>query len=270
MSAAEPRARFLDLVAAEWIKTRSLRSTYWVLAAGALVAIAINLNAVRADLTYLDRSPDLRFSYDPLSHGLGQVSSDLLMLAAASIGAITTFGEYTTGMVSTTFAAVPDRRAVVAAKVTVVGAVTLALGTIVSVTSFFTTNAMLASRHVGLSIHDPGCLRAVAAYALIVPVSALIGLAFGAVLRHAAPSIVGAVVLLFILPLLFGGDRYRLLTEIGHGLPVIAQLRLALNPASPTTLGKYPPTITEAWIVLVSWLVASAAVAVLAVRHRDV
>jgi hypothetical protein len=228
------------------------------------------VNAVRADLIYLDRPPRGLPGYDPLYHGLSAVSSDLMMLAAASVGAITIFGEYTTGMISTTLAAVPDRRAVVAAKVTVVTAVTLLLGAVVSVTSFFTTNAMLASHHVGLSIHDPGCLRAVAAYALIVPVSALIGLAFGAVLRHAAPSIVGAVVLLFILPLLFGGDRYKLLKEIGHGFPAVAELRLTLNPASPTTQGKYPPTITEAWIVLVSWLVVAATVAIVAVRHRDV
>ena len=43
--AAEPRARFRDLVAAEWIKLRSLRSTYWVLALSALVVIAFNVNA---------------------------------------------------------------------------------------------------------------------------------------------------------------------------------------------------------------------------------
>jgi ABC-2 type transport system permease protein len=265
-----PRARLRDLIAAEWIKMRSLRSTYWVLALGGLIAIAINVNAVRSDLVYFDRPPGGWPGYDPLYHGLGQVSSDLMMLAAASVGAITIFGEYTTGMISTTLAAVPDRRAVVAAKVTVVTAVTLLLGAVVSVTSFFTTNAMLASRHVGLSIHDPGCLRAVAAYALIVPVSALIGLAFGAVLRHAAPSIVGAVVLLFILPLLFGGDRYKLLKEIGHGFPAVAELRLTLNPAAHTTQGRYPPTITEAWIVLVSWLVVATTVAIVAVRHRDV
>ncbi|GAA2656646.1 hypothetical protein ACFY7Y_33240 [Streptomyces virginiae] len=42
--------------------------------------------------------------------------------------------------------------------------------------------AMLASRHVGLSIHDPGCLRAVTAYMLVIPVCAPIGLALGAVL----------------------------------------------------------------------------------------
>ncbi|MFG2723153.1 hypothetical protein ACGFW5_33380 [Streptomyces sp. NPDC048416] len=104
-------------------------------------------------------------------------------------------------------------------------------------TSFFATNAMLASRHIGLSIHDPGCLRAVTAYALVVPVCALIGPAWGAVLRHATASIVAVVSMLFILPLLFGGERYRFLKEIGNHLPLAAESRLALNPGSHTGLG---------------------------------
>ncbi|MGW6841252.1 ABC transporter permease [Streptomyces sp. NPDC054958] len=274
-SAAEPVARFTDLLAAEWIKMRSLRSTYWVLALSAVVAIAINVNAVHSDLTYIDQPHPLLpglppFKYDPLFHGLGSIAADVMALAAASFGAITVFGEYATGMIRTTLAAVPDRRAVITAKVALVTAITLVLGVIVSVTSFFTTNAMLASRHVGLSIHDPGCLRAVAAYALVIPVCALIGLAFGAVLRHATASIVAVVGMLFILPMLFGGERYRLLKEIGNHLPLAAQARLALNPDSHTSLGEYPATITGSWIALAAWALVSVTVAVMVVRRRDV
>jgi ABC-type transport system involved in multi-copper enzyme maturation permease subunit len=273
--APEPRARFADLLASEWIKMRSLRSTYWMLALSAIVAIAININAVHSDLPYIDRPhpvlPGMQpFKYDPLYHGLGQISSTLMALAAASFGAITVFGEYDTGMIRTTFAAVPDRRAVITAKVVLVTAITLVLGVVVSTASFFTTNAMLVSRHIGLSIHDPGCTRAVAAYALIVPVCALIGMAFGAVLRHATASITAAVGMLFILPMLFGGDRYKILKEIGDYLPLHAASRLALNPNSYTDLGKYPGTITGSWIALAAWALVSVIVAVVVVRRRDV
>ncbi|MGW6704920.1 ABC transporter permease [Streptomyces sp. NPDC054956] len=270
-----PAAGFTDLLAAEWIKMRSLRSTYWVLALSAVVAIAINVNAVHSDLPYIDQphpSPEglPPFKYDPLFHGLGSIAADVMALAAAAFGAITVFGEYSTGMIRTTFAAVPDRRAVITAKLALVASITLVLGAIVSVTSFFTTNAMLASRHVGLSIHDPGCLRAVTAYALVVPVCALIGMAFGAVLRHATASIVAVVGVLFILPMFFGGERYRFLKEIGNHLPLTAQSRLALNPDSYTTLGTYPGTITGSWIALAAWALVSAAVTVSVVRRRDV
>lgn len=273
--AADPVARFTDLLAAEWIKMRSLRSTYWLLALSALVAIAINVNAVHSDLTYIDQPhpplPGLPpYKYDPLFHGLGSIAAAVMALAAASFGAITVFGEYATGMIRTTLAATPDRRAVITAKVALVTAITLILGVIVSVTSFFTTNAMLASRHVGLSINDPGCLRAVTAYALVIPVCALIGMALGAVLRHATASIVAVVGMLFILPMLFGGERYRLLKEIGNHLPLAAQARLSLNPDGHTSLGEYPATITGSWIALAAWALVSVAVAVMVVRRRDV
>lgn len=270
-----PAAGFTDLLAAEWIKTRSLRSTHWVLALSALVAIAINVNAVHSDLPFIDRPhaplPDRpSFAYDPLFHGLGDIAVAVMALAAATFGAITVFGEYATGMIRTTLAAVPDRRAVITAKVALVTALTLVLGASVSVTSFFTTNAMLSSRHVGLSIHDPGALRAVVAYALVAPVCGLIGLAFGAVLRHATASVVAVVGVLFIVPMLFGGERYRFLKEIGNHLPLAAQDRLTLNPESYTSLGAYPATITGSWIALAAWALGSVAVAVTTVRRRDV
>ncbi|MER5481627.1 ABC transporter permease [Streptomyces sp. NPDC002812] len=271
----ERAAGFTDLLATEWIKMRSLRSTYWVLVLSAVVAIAINVNAVHSDLPYIDQPhPPIPgeppYVYDPLFHGLNGIAASVMTLAAASFGAITVFGEYATGMIRTTFAAVPDRRAVITAKVVLVAAVTLLLGAVVSVASFFTVNAMLSSRHVGLSIHDPGCLRAVLAYALAVPVCALIGMAFGAVLRHATASIVAVVGMLLLLPLLFGGDRYRVLREIGNHLPLTAQARLTLNPDSYTSLGAHPGTVTGSWIALGAWALVSVIVAVTVVRRRDV
>lgn len=274
-AAAEPRARFRDLLAAEWIKLRSLRSTYWVLALSALVAVAINVNGVHSDFAYIDqphpREPGAPpFKYDPLYRGLSNVAAYLMAIAAGSVGAITVFGEFTTGLARTTFIAVPDRRAVIAAKVALIGSITLAVGVAVSVASFFVTNAMLASRHVGLGIRDPGCLRAVTAYAVVVPVCALIGMALGAALRHATATTVSMTVLFFLAPMLFGGDRYRVLSQIGHCLPLPAMDRLIVNPDSYTDLGKYPATVAGSWVVLGAWAVLSVVVAFETVRRRDV
>ncbi|WP_431682360.1 ABC transporter permease subunit [Kitasatospora sp. KL5] len=267
----EPAPRFTDLLAAEWIRMRSLRSTFWLLALSAVAAVAINVNAVHSDLPYIDnlQAAPPGYRYDPLWHGLGSIACSVMALAAAVFGAITVFGEYATGTVRTTFAAVPDRRGVVAAKLLLVAGLTLGLGTAVSTASFFTTNAMLASRHVGLSIGDAGCLRAVAGYALVVPVCGLVGAAFGAVLRHPTASVTAVVGLLFLLPMLFGGERYRALKEIGNHLPLHAAERLAFNPESSATLGRYPGTVPGAWIALAAWALAATATTVAAVRRRD-
>ncbi|MEU4119626.1 ABC transporter permease [Kitasatospora sp. NPDC028055] len=271
----DPAPRFTDLLAAEWIKLRSLRSTYWVLALASLVAIGINLNAVHSDLTYIDHPPAPvpglpPYKYDPLYHGLSNIAGYVMAIAAGSLGAITVFGEYTTGMIRTTFAAVPDRRGVIAAKVLLIGGITALAGAVVSTVSFFTTNAMLATRHVGLSITEGVSLQAVLAYAAIVPVCALIGMALGAVLRHATASIVSLVLLFFILPLMFGGDRYRWLHEIGAHLPLETVNRLTWNPDSLTTISKWAPSVLDSWITMGVWAVVAVAVTMVVVRRRDV
>ncbi|GGX06377.1 ABC transporter permease [Streptomyces malachitofuscus] len=273
-------ARFRHLLAAEWIKLWSLRSTYWVLGAGALTVIGINANSAASNADRLAHQqlpsepppgasvrPELLF--DPLHTAFVDPAWQLLMVIAATVGGIAVFGEYTSGLIRTTFTAVPDRQAVIAAKVTVVSAVMLTLGTLVSGTSFGVTQ-MLLREYGGLSLGDPGALRAVIAAALLAPLCALVGMAVGAVIRHAAGSIVAVIALLLLVPALFRGERYRWVKEIGNAMPLSAWERLVMNPERARDLGKYPLTITEAWIVYGAWATAAMAIAVLVVRRRDV
>lgn len=280
----EPGARFRDLIAAESVKLWTLRSTYLLVVLTVLASVAIDVNAVHNDLTYIDH-PFVPFGqalrgasasspvvYDALGSSLNKISRDLMMIAFGSLGAMTVFGEYSSGLVRTTFAAVPDRRSLVAAKVFVVITVTTLAGTAVSTISFFITQAMLASRHLGLSIGSPGALRAVAAFALIAPVSALVGMALAALIRHPAGSVIAVVGALLLLPMFFGGDRYKLLKQIGNCMPLTALERLKVDPdpALHQDLGKYAPTITTAWIVMAAWALAGGLVALTVVKRRDV
>ncbi|MBQ0985182.1 ABC transporter permease [Streptomyces sp. F63] len=268
--------RFRQLLAAEWIKLWSLRSTHWVLGAGALAVIGINVNSAASNADRLEHQPErpaeLRlpeFVFDPLPTAFVDPAWQLLMIIAATVGGIAVFGEYSSGLIRTTFAAVPRREAVVAAKTAVVAGVMLALGVLVSGTSFGVTQ-MLLRDHGGLSLGEPGALRAVAAAALLAPLCALVGMAVGAVVRHAAGSIVAVIALLLLVPALFQGERYRWVKEIGNAMPLSAWERLVKNPERAHNLGAYPLTVTEAWIVYGAWATAAVAVAVFVVRHRDV
>ncbi|WP_371659872.1 ABC transporter permease [Streptomyces sp. NBC_00280] len=276
-----PPARFRHLVAAEWIKFWSLRSTALVLAAGALTTLGICVNAARVNADRLAHQAELppappggrpelpQMVYDPLGAAYVSPAWALLMIVVAALGASVIFGEYTSGLIRTTFAAVPDRRAVVAAKVTVVGAVTLVLGVAVSGGSFGVTQAILRDHH-GMSLTDPGALRAVTASALLVPLCALVGMAVGALIRHTAGAVVTVIALLLLVPQLFGGEQYRWVVEIGNAMPLTAWDRLILNPDRDYDLGKYPVTITEAWCVYGAWSAVAVAVTVCVVGRRDV
>ncbi|MFF0485306.1 ABC transporter permease [Streptomyces sp. NPDC004435] len=273
---AEP-ARFRHLLHSEWIKLWSLRSTPGVLGVGGLVVTGICVNAARSNADRLDRGPrpgtdvasePAPFAFDALGTAFVDPAWQLLMVLAACLGAIALSGEYATGLARTTFAAVPDRRAVVAAKAVVVTGVLLIFGACVALVSFSVTQALLRE-HGGLSLSDPGALRAVAASALLAPVCGLAGMAAGAVVRHAAGAAVTVIGLLLLLPALFQGDTYRWVREAGHLLPLDAWGTLIRNPELPV-VEKYPATVAEAWTVLGSWALAGIVVAVAAVRHRDV
>jgi ABC-type transport system involved in multi-copper enzyme maturation permease subunit len=273
--------RFRDLCRMEWIKVRSLRSTWAVLFVATAVTIFINLNGVHSDLHYIDYDrthpllfragrPAPPFAYDPLARSLSDVSVRFMMLGAAAIGALTMFGEFSTGQIRTTFAAVPRREGVVLAKVTVLAAVTTLTALVAAMASFLGGQSMLASRHLGISVFDPNAKRAIAAYVLVVPVSALIGMLFGALIRNATASIVAVVAFLFLLPAFFSGDRYRWVRETGKLFPSEAEFRLTWYDKGPGELGKWPQSVHGAWVVLFGWILVSVAVALYIVRKRDV
>ncbi|ACU75932.1 conserved hypothetical protein [Catenulispora acidiphila DSM 44928] len=277
----EPKPRFRDLCRMEWIKVASLRSTWFVLLVAAAATIFINLNGVRSNLQYLDRSlasPDeviangyhWHFVYDPLFRSLSRLAVQLMMLGAAAIGALTMFGEFSTGQVRTTFAAVPKRGSVVAAKITVLSVITTVLAFAVALISFLGGQAMVASRHVGVSITDHNAQIAIAAYTLVVPVCALVGMLFGAVIRNATASIVAVVAFLFLLPAFFGGDKYRWVKEVSHLFPGDAEDTLTFWHKDPNqSLGKWPASDMHAWLVYAGWAVISIVVALVVVKKRD-
>ncbi|HEX2313934.1 MAG TPA: hypothetical protein VHJ17_09380 [Thermomonospora sp.] len=274
MTVTEPKARFRDLLAAEWTKLWSLRSTYGVLVTGALVVLGICGNSARSNSDLIDNSGDPASQaafLDPFHAAFVPDAFLILVILAGSVGAIAVFGEYTSGLIRTTFAAVPARRAVVAAKVTVVAAVMTVFGALVAGASFGLTQAIYAEHGIGRSIGAPGALRAVAASALLAPVCALVGMALGALVRNAAGSVVGVVGVLALLPNLFRGETYRWVKEIGNAMPQSAWEALVRNPAKPPFVpDKYPVTLTEGWIVLVAWPLAAALLAMWVVHRRDV
>jgi ABC-2 type transport system permease protein len=265
---AEDRARFRDLLAAEWIKLWSLRSTYWVFGIGTLAMIGLNINGAIADFdNWPTYSAFQRANFYPLHDAFGHSAALLLMLAAGSIGAITIVSEYASGLIRTTFAAVPARRSLVTAKIVVLAAVMLVAGAVIALVSFWSTQAILARRHAGLSIGDPHVLRALAASALLAPVCALVGMGVGAVVRHTATTIVTVIVGLDLLPQFFNSQRHPWVTDIGNAMPVNAWERLVFTGADRSV---HDPTIAGSWIVFALWPLVATVIAVVVVHHRDV
>ncbi len=259
MTAQVPLAvRARDVLASEWEKLRSVRSTYWCL----LVAVAAPLILSTVVAAALAHAPGPGVSgVDPLLPGF--ISLEYAILAVGVLGVLAFSSEYSTGLIRTTFAAVPRRRAVLAAKAAVIGAATLVAGEVVAFVSFALVQAVLSGHHDGVSLKHPGVPGAVLAVGLLLFVVATMGLGLGAIVRHTAGGIAALVGLIFLpaiinlLPAPWGAriGRFTLLDA--------ARQVTALHPA--TNL------FAPAWslLVLLAWPALTLLAAALLITRRD-
>jgi hypothetical protein len=194
---AAVRAR--DLLASEWIKLTSVRSTYLTLLAAAAVAVAAAASAGAANAAQWSHlSAAQRAGFDPLNVSLfGMI---LAQMAFGVLGVLAITSEHTSGMIRTTFAAAPQRRAVLAAKTAVTGVVTLTVGLATAFVAFLTCQALLSSAHAGLSLTAPGALRGILGTGCYMLIASLIGTGLGAIIRHTAGAITALFALIMVLP----------------------------------------------------------------------
>jgi len=184
---------FRHVARMEWIKLRSLRSTWWTLAITAAGATAM---AVAIGLNTISRSADLT------NNVLAGLVPGLLLSGVLGVLAMTS--EYTSGMIRATLTAVPRRPLLLAAKAAVFGAVALAVGELAAFLAFFVGGAAFRHGIVPPSLSQPGVLRAVllggTSYCLI----GLLGLGLGAIIRHTAAAIAVLVAGVYLMAQIIG------------------------------------------------------------------
>jgi hypothetical protein len=272
---ATERALFWDLLAAEWIKLWSLRSTYVALGLGGLILVGFNVQATLSGLDHISNWTAKELSqYNWLHEAFGRAPYMFFMLAAGTLGAITMTGEYSTGQIRTTFTAVPHRRAVVLAKAVVLAAAMTLVGTVVAATSFGVTQAILAQEGGGFSAGDPGVMHGIAGSALIPAMCGLIGMGIGGIVRHPAAAVLSFVAVLLLLPEATkpGPDTPQWIVEINERLPLYTWESL-WNAPFKYILDYDPwgtPSLTQTWITFAAWPLVVVAVAMLVVPRQDV
>ncbi|MEU1504285.1 ABC transporter permease [Kitasatospora sp. NPDC005748] len=256
--------RFGDLLASEWIKMRSLRSTPWAIAVTTVFVIG---SAVAATMAAHDGAavPGAPREFLPFN-AFPAAGYWTLMLVAATMGAITVVSEYSSGLIRTTTVAVPARGQVVLAKAAVTAALWTAVGAATAVGSFLASQAV---RGGGAPATHPGLARALVACTLVAPICALVGLGLGVLIRHTATTVVTGVFTLVLLPPMFSeGTRWS--ADVNHLMPSTAWRRLVQNwPADPDSLA-YTATVPGSWAVYLLWPLVAVVLAVVVVRRRDV
>jgi hypothetical protein len=175
------RVTQLRVIKSEWIKLRSLRSTVITLSAAALILVLLGLvfAAVQSgQITRPDGGPGADVGLDPTAISLSGVM--LAQLIVGTLGVMVTAGEYTTGMIRSSLAAVPRRLPVLWAKAIVLAAVTFVLMLVAAFVAFFVGQAVLsAGDAASASLSDTGVLRAIIGAAVQLTGVGLLGLALG-------------------------------------------------------------------------------------------
>jgi ABC-type transport system involved in multi-copper enzyme maturation permease subunit len=257
-----PPAWFRDLVAAEWIKFRSVRSTYWVLLLAAVPCVLISALIAQNIASDWARLSAKGFQFDDLLVSFRGFQFGQLVFGA--LGVLVIGSEYSTGLIRTTFAAVPQRRALLAAKAVVLGTVALVVGEVLAFAAFLSSQAFLHGIGRGLSITSPGALRAVLCAGFAMAVIGLVGTALGALLRSPAGAISAMFGLVFILPGAVSGFPSPWNDRIGEFLPSVDIAQLVSQNADPSMLSR-----PWSFVVLVAYPVVFLGLAAYVLKRRD-
>jgi ABC-2 type transport system permease protein len=232
-AASAPAGRYgiADLIRSEWTKLRTVRSTAWTLGTTILVGIAasgIATGVTRAHWATMSASD--KASFHPVEVSLmGAYLGGTLLLGILGILAMSS--EYATGTIRATLAAAPRRPMVLAAKVIVLGSVTLAVAELVAFASFLVGQAFLTAPAPHATLASPGALRAVAGTGLCLCAVGLLALGIAVLVRHTAGAISAYVGVILVLPIIVSAIPGSLQYEIERVLPLEIGSAMLGNPA---------------------------------------
>jgi len=190
--------RFVDVVLSEWTKFRTVRSSFWTLAIGAVLGVGLGAVVSLVSANHYQSDPEVHFNWNPTDRSLGSLM--LTQLAFAILGVLVVSGEYSSGMIRTSLAAVPNRSRMLAAKIVVFTVVLFIVSEVVSFAAFLIGQALISGKAPSADLGIPGVLRAVFGNGLYLTALALVGLGLGVILRHAAAGIGTFVAILLVLP----------------------------------------------------------------------
>ena len=195
----EQRVTQFRVVRSEWTKLRSLPSTIWSLLTA--VTLIVGFGVVYA-MVRVTRPPTDPAAFD--AAGVSLAGVQLAHLAVGVLGVLLVTGEFATGSIRVTFAAVPNRLPVLWGKAVVFGLTTLVLCVPAALVAFVAGQSVLSAENLDIGLGEPGVARAVLGSALFLVAVGLLGLGLGGLLRNTAGGIAALFGLLFAPQILVG------------------------------------------------------------------
>lgn len=263
VAASRFRLSFPRSLRSEWIKLTTLRSTWWSIAITGALTIGI---AALIAFALTSSGGGARGI-----NGIMAVVSPIQFTAllAGILGAIAVTGEYSTGMIRSTFTADPRRGRVLVAKSAVLAVFLFLASLVMFVIAAVIVSAILGAHGQSLEWGSPDkVILPLLAAAATMAVCALIGVSFGFMLRSGAGAIAATVGLLFVLPIVsnffaFGGKAWQWALDAANYLPLsAAQNAILPSDGAPLSAG-------VAFLTLGAWVAAGLLGSWMVLRSRD-
>lgn len=185
-------------------------------------------------------------------------------LLIGALGVLFVTGEYSTGMIRSTLAAVPRRLPVLWAKLIVFVGVTAVSMIVICLVAFVSGQALIAHYRVGYSLSQPGVLRVVIGTGVYLTLIGVLGAMIGWIVRSTPGSLVAYVAIILVIPVLFGSVFSQWGRDVAKFMPSRAGASFISSLPEPDSL--------SAWtglVVLCAWVIAALIAAVVNLRTRD-
>jgi ABC-2 type transport system permease protein len=255
------RVTQLRVMRAEWTKLRTQPSAYWALLTAVILVVGFGIGY---SLLRVTRPPHgaAAAAFDPAAISLSGVQ--LAQIAVGVLGVLLVTSEYATGLIRTTFAAVPRRLPMLWGKAALLAGAVTAVSLPAAFAAFAGGQSILARQHLSVPFSQPGVARAVVGSALYLAVVGLLGLGLGALIRNAAGGIAALFGVLYGLPLAAGLLPGSMATDVTKYLPSTA--------GQAVTTVQPDPTMLQPWTglgVLCGYTAVLLAVAAVRMRRGD-
>ncbi|OIJ64276.1 ABC transporter permease [Streptomyces mangrovisoli] len=254
------------VLASEWVKLWTLRSTWITLGLGLLFLVAFGLIAASRYKSGIDsgRHMDRDFA-DATGLSLSLFGTNFAQLALGVLGVLVTAGEFSTGMIRSTLTAVPRRLPVLWSKATAYGVVALAVATFGVFVAFLFGSHIVSGTPAAMSFSHAGVVRSLLGAGLYLGLVGVIGTALGALLRSVAGGISVLVAALMLIPGLISLLPSSWQDNISPYLPSNAGEAMFALTHDSTTLSP-----GAGLLVFVGWTVLALAAAAYRLVRSDV
>ena len=251
-----------QVLRSEWTKIKSVNSTALTLGLAVLVSVGLGMLISALTSNEFDKmSTGDKLTFDPTFISFSGLT--LGQLAMLVFGVLVVASEYSTGMIRTSLAAVPQRGTFLFAKILVAALLALVVALVISFASFFLGQLMLGDH--GTDLGAPNVLRAVFGAAVYMTLLTMFSMGVAAMLRSPMLSLGILMPFFFLVSPILGSVSAT--KKIAQYFPDQAGLKIMQVVDPPSDDAPYGP-----WGglgILLVWAAVALIVGYVLLKKRD-